>query len=403
MRGIAEARKKTEAEVRALIDEGPFLPEDALRAGLVDEVAYEDQVDARSCTTPARRRRATIDGERLRARQRCVARPEPRPAHRRHLRRRRDRRAGESGFDPVNGASSARTRSSSTSAQARRDRSIRAIVLRIDSPGGSATASDAIWRELMIAKQRARRPADRRVDVRSRRVGRLLHRDARAGHRRAAVDAHRLDRHLRRQVRHRRRLREARREHRVDEHRPARRDEFAGASVQRRRSSRSCEEQLQAFYDQFVEKVADVAAQRRRRRSTRSRRAASGPASRRRRTAWWTRSAASTAAIALAKERAKIAADERRGARASIRRAKSFYELLSEQLSGAAAGGGRAWLSANLSSGELRGAARAARPVRDVPARRAAGADAVYVLTMSGARGLRAQELAQGLRPCPEP
>jgi protease-4 len=35
----------------------------------------------------------------------------------------------------------------------RRDNSIRAIVLRIDSPGGSATASDAVWRELMLTKQ----------------------------------------------------------------------------------------------------------------------------------------------------------------------------------------------------------------------------------------------------------
>src|SRR5205823_11459493 len=36
---------------------------------------------------------------------------------------------------------------------------IRAIVLRIDSPGGSAAASDAIWRELNIAKrERADRP-----------------------------------------------------------------------------------------------------------------------------------------------------------------------------------------------------------------------------------------------------
>jgi protease-4 len=42
---------------------------------------------------------------------------------------------------------------------AREDRSIRAIVLRIDSPGGSATASDAVWRELTIAKtERSDRP-----------------------------------------------------------------------------------------------------------------------------------------------------------------------------------------------------------------------------------------------------
>src|SRR5688572_16358921 len=47
VRGIAESRKKTEAEVRALIDQGPFVPEEALRHGLVDDLAYEDQLDDR--------------------------------------------------------------------------------------------------------------------------------------------------------------------------------------------------------------------------------------------------------------------------------------------------------------------------------------------------------------------
>jgi protease-4 len=51
---IASGRKKTDAEVRALIDQGPFLPEDALKAGLVDDVQYEDQVDAKP-TSRARR------------------------------------------------------------------------------------------------------------------------------------------------------------------------------------------------------------------------------------------------------------------------------------------------------------------------------------------------------------
>src|SRR5436309_2530670 len=45
VRGIAEGRKKNDADVRVLIDQGPFLPEDALHAGLVDDVAYEDQVE----------------------------------------------------------------------------------------------------------------------------------------------------------------------------------------------------------------------------------------------------------------------------------------------------------------------------------------------------------------------
>jgi protease IV len=44
IRDVADGRKKNEREVRGLIDEGPFLPEDALHAGLVDDVAYEDKV-----------------------------------------------------------------------------------------------------------------------------------------------------------------------------------------------------------------------------------------------------------------------------------------------------------------------------------------------------------------------
>jgi len=45
VKGIAEGRHKTEAEVRELIDHGPYLPEDAMRAGLVDDLAYEDELD----------------------------------------------------------------------------------------------------------------------------------------------------------------------------------------------------------------------------------------------------------------------------------------------------------------------------------------------------------------------
>ena len=42
---IAEGRRKSDSEVRELIDQGPFLPDEALRVGLVDELAYADQID----------------------------------------------------------------------------------------------------------------------------------------------------------------------------------------------------------------------------------------------------------------------------------------------------------------------------------------------------------------------
>ena len=56
------------------------------------------------------------------------------------------------------------------------DPSIKAVVLRVDSPGGSSVASDVIWRELMLLREE--KPLDR-LDVGPRGVGRLLHRDGR--------------------------------------------------------------------------------------------------------------------------------------------------------------------------------------------------------------------------------
>ena len=41
----------------------------------------------------------------------------------------------------------------------REDDTIKAIVLRVDSPGGSSVASDVMWRELMITRdQKPSRP-----------------------------------------------------------------------------------------------------------------------------------------------------------------------------------------------------------------------------------------------------
>ena len=37
--------------------------------------------------------------------------------------------------------------------RAREDRSVAAIVLRVDSPGGSSVGSDVIWREVLLAKK----------------------------------------------------------------------------------------------------------------------------------------------------------------------------------------------------------------------------------------------------------
>jgi protease-4 len=152
VRGIAGGRNKSEAEVRRLIDQGPFSPEEALRTGLVDDLLYEDQLDDR-----VEELRAARDDDRRiegsdyqRTNPRSVGfSPGPRIAV---LYAVGTITSGRSAFDPVNGAT---VGSESVVEQIRRvrdDDSIRAIVLRVDSPGGSSIASDVIWRELMITR-----------------------------------------------------------------------------------------------------------------------------------------------------------------------------------------------------------------------------------------------------------
>ena len=281
---IAHGRKKSDAEVRALIEEGPFLAEHARRAGLVDELLYEDQVAEKLKDESGGL--STLDADdygRVSVGSSGFDRG-PRIAV---IYAVGAIVGGRSGYDPLNGATVGSETLNEAIRAARRDSSVRAIVLRVDSPGGSATASDAVWRELMLARDD--KPLDR-LDVGSGGVGRLLHRDAGARDCRAAVHVNRIDRHLWRQVHHRRCLREARRQHRVDEHRQARRDELAGPAVQRGRAEEGQRAAGVLLRPSSSEK-SRPRGERRPNRSTRSPKAASGPAGRRRRTAWSTRSA----------------------------------------------------------------------------------------------------------------
>jgi protease-4 len=155
VRGIADGRRQNEADVRRLFDEGPFLPEDALKAGLVDDVAYEDQVADKLRGNNPKKEIDTDDYARISLTSVGLNRG-PRVAV---IYATGAITGGKSGYDPLNGAVTGSETLIEYIRQARRDRNVRAIVLRIDSPGGSASASDAIWRELMITKnERADRP-----------------------------------------------------------------------------------------------------------------------------------------------------------------------------------------------------------------------------------------------------
>ena len=155
VRGIATGRKKTEDDVRRLLDQGPFLPDEALRRGLVDGLAYEDELDDR---LPALRTNVDDDGHVDEATYRRVTpsslgvRPTSKIAL---LYAVGTIVSGRSGYDPLNGDVIGSDTLVEDIRRIRADDSLKAIVLRIDSPGGSAVASDVIWRELMLTREQA--------------------------------------------------------------------------------------------------------------------------------------------------------------------------------------------------------------------------------------------------------
>jgi protease-4 len=158
VRGIAEARRMTESEVRILLDQGPFAPADALKAGLVDDLAYRDQLDDLVPELRDSEDRRRIEGsDYARTSSRAAGfRPRSRIAV---LYASGVIASGRSSRDAVNGAIVGSDTMVEQIQRIRDDESIRAIVLRVDSPGGSSVASDVIWRELMITRdQQPTRP-----------------------------------------------------------------------------------------------------------------------------------------------------------------------------------------------------------------------------------------------------
>ena len=145
VRAIADGRKKPEAEIRAALDRGPYLGGDAVAAGLVDVLAYEDQID--DAPPVAGTHRLSVedygvhgDSAPFRAPKIAVLYATGEIA------------SGGSAVQPTGGSVLGSDTFVEWIRSARADQSIRAIVLRIDSPGGSAVASEVIWRELMLTR-----------------------------------------------------------------------------------------------------------------------------------------------------------------------------------------------------------------------------------------------------------
>jgi len=150
VRGIADGRHKSEAEVKALIDHGPFLPEDAMRAGLIDDLAYEDEVDDKIKLTPGTPNYIDMSDYRQVAPTSLGLERGPRIAVIYASGLIASGRSADSPGGDVVGSDTI----NEYLRKARADNSIRAIVLRVNSPGGSAIASDVIWREMLLTKNR---------------------------------------------------------------------------------------------------------------------------------------------------------------------------------------------------------------------------------------------------------
>jgi protease-4 len=144
VQAIAVARKKSPETVRALFDEGPFVAEDALAAGLVDSLLYRDEVEEQvglgdeDTTDFADYVRALPPAFSFSARPKIAV-----------IYAVGTIASGEGPSGDVAGSDTLVEYIN----QAADDRLVKAIVLRVDSPGGSSIASDVIWRALMLARE----------------------------------------------------------------------------------------------------------------------------------------------------------------------------------------------------------------------------------------------------------
>jgi protease IV len=149
---IAEDRHLSQQTVRALVDQSPLISRELKAKGLVDDLLYRDQLESmikKSLKLKELNSVSVLEYQK--------------PSFREMISQRPDKIAliyatgtiipGESyrGFgEDFLGSGTV----SESFKHAREDSSVKAIVFRIDSPGGSPSASDVIWREVDITAKK---------------------------------------------------------------------------------------------------------------------------------------------------------------------------------------------------------------------------------------------------------
>jgi protease-4 len=146
IRGISEGRSLPEEDIRAILDAGPYTAREAVKAGLVDTLMYYQSVEQMMAERAGVEELKKVP---LKGYLKNGGTGAPGGAPRMALVYAVGQIVlGKSRTSPFGG----RTLGSETLVKALRDarknERIKAVVLRVDSPGGSGIASDAIWREV---------------------------------------------------------------------------------------------------------------------------------------------------------------------------------------------------------------------------------------------------------------
>ncbi len=163
LQGISKGQENAEI-LRVLVEEGPWTPERARDRGLVSDVGFEDQAldaikkEARTTRLkdvygPSARDKSDSGlaemvrvlvgaSERTGGRKRIAVVPAVGAI------------TMEAGGALARGSGITAAAMTRTIRRLRKDGAVRAVVLRIDSPGGSPLASDLIWRELMLTREK---------------------------------------------------------------------------------------------------------------------------------------------------------------------------------------------------------------------------------------------------------
>jgi protease IV len=153
--GVAGGRGLDPTAVREVFDRGPFVAREAAEARLIDRVAYYDEVEAElveACGGAAILDRQAYGHRRGREIQRQVLRHPRRTLALVHVNG--TIKTGESIAGPEGRSAVGSNAVAAALKEVRERDDVQGVILRVASPGGSGSASDLMWREIVRTREK---------------------------------------------------------------------------------------------------------------------------------------------------------------------------------------------------------------------------------------------------------